>query len=99
MPANILLRFANDPETYDVILTVGAVFQFWVGNRINDAQMFVYLYQLKSIMENGLPSILFMKDVYEDLVMDTSLWFMEYGVRRLAGELNFNINDINVYQH
>jgi hypothetical protein len=101
MPANrILLRFAGDPETYDVIWTIGAVFQFWVGDRITEAKMLVYLYQLKSIIENGLSSVLFMNDVYyDDIVMDTSIWFMEYGVRRPQGDLNFDINDVNVYQH
>ena len=99
MAANILLRFAGDPGTYDVILTVGAVFQFWVGGQITQAQMLVYLHQLKAIAESGLPSVMFMKDVFEDIVMDTSLWFLEYGVRRPNGDINFDINDINVYPH
>jgi len=99
MVANILLRFAGDPETYDVIWTIGAVFQFWASDQITEAEMLVYLHQLKSIYEGGLPSVLLMKDVFEDTMMDTSLWFLEYGVRRPEGDIHVNISDINVYQH
>jgi hypothetical protein len=45
------------------------------------------------IYERGIPSVPFMKDIFDDTMLETSLWFLEYGVGRgtLPGSLNRNL--------
>ena len=79
---NRLLNFPGDPKTYDARETMSRVVARWFDDRMSEAEMMVYLRQFKEIAESGFPSVPFMKDLYEDIMLETSVWFEEYGVGR-----------------
>ena len=77
---NRILNFAGDLKTYDTRETMSRVIARWFDDRITEAQIMVYLRQFKEIHESGIPSVPFMKDLYDDIMLETPLWFEEYGV-------------------
>jgi hypothetical protein len=80
-----ILKFAGDPKTYDVNNTIASVVTDWMRANITEDEMLVFLHQFKTIHESGIPSVLFMKDIFSGTMFETSLWFLEYGVGRHQG--------------
>jgi hypothetical protein len=85
MVANRLLKFAGDPKTYHVNNTISAVVTYWMSDRITEEAMLVYLHQFKKIYDSGVSSVPFMKDLDVDTMLETSLWFLKYGLGRQEG--------------
>jgi hypothetical protein len=87
----VIINFAGDPETYDVQATIGAVVTYWIRDRLTDAEMMELLRQFQDMYDHGVPDVLFMRDIFaEDSWLETSVWFMEYGVKMPDDFVNSN---------
>jgi hypothetical protein len=75
-----IIKFAGDPQTYNFEDTTAVVVTCWIRDTITRDEMLSFLHQFKTMYERGMPSVLFMKDIFSDTMLETSLWFFEYGV-------------------
>jgi hypothetical protein len=74
------IKFAGDPHTYNFKDTTAAVVTYWIRDSITEDEMLWLLHQFRKMYDSGMPSVLFMKDIFSDTMLETSLWFFEYGV-------------------
>ena len=74
MAPTTIFNFDGDPETYNVMHTIGAVVTFWITNQITEDEMLVLLHQFRTMYETGQPSVPFMKDI-----LRTSCWRHQSG--------------------
>ena len=73
--------FDDDPVTYSIQNTSSHLVMAWIQDSITEAELLMFLHQLRTLWEEGVPSVDFIRDVYNDTIMlETSIWFYQYGV-------------------
>ena len=73
------IRFSGDPKRYDLANTYSAVVRDWIQGDITEDEMLALLRGFK-LMTTGIHQVLFLKDINTDMLLETAVWFREYGL-------------------